>query len=104
MEKKKNGGFSMVSVMVAFLILLMGIAMLQASLQVSRNMVVTSSLRLKLNDEDMGKVYGYMASLTPTTEKTKMEEVGGGSSFFTIPGKVNPYNVPDSGRTYSFFK
>lgn len=107
---KNTKGTSIVSVMVAFLILLIGIGMLYTSVSVSQNMVSTAVERLDKNDRDMWSLYsssGYMDNVDSQDPSypsiglyVKTDGGFSGSPSFNIKGSVRQ----DSGTGYCYFR
>lgn len=91
MGREKNRGFTMVSVMVGFLILLMGISALFASLEVSRNMVLTSTARFNKNEEDLEKLY----------QSLDYQEASGGETFLKDEDDSKCFKISGSAKRNS---
>lgn len=90
-EQHRTKGFTMVSVMVAFVILLIGISMLYASLSVSRNMIDTAKARLERNEEDLGKVYEYSEYRNPGSGTITWTSQNVKNPSFTIKGQLKKH-------------
>ncbi|MDO5135974.1 MAG: prepilin-type N-terminal cleavage/methylation domain-containing protein [Eubacteriales bacterium] len=98
MGGKRNRGFTMVSVMVGFLILLMGISALFASLEVSRNMVLTSTARFNKNEGDLEKLYQSPDYQVGASEETGLKDEAD-NVCFNISGSVDQ----DQGTGFYYF-